>query len=151
MGDSLPLPGDIPNHCPACGKEIVLPSLQPPGDTACPHCGHLLWFVKKCRGGVVIVTFLPGLASGMEAVLRVDEVLAALGNSSRLVLNLCHLRIMSSMFLAMLTVIHRKMVLIDGAFRLCGLQRNSREALGATKLDTIWTAYEDEQSAVEGF
>ena len=38
----------IPNCCPACGKPVAIE----PRETPCPHCHHLLWFVRKPVGDV---------------------------------------------------------------------------------------------------
>ena len=34
------------NRCPLCAHEIVIEPSAFFGDAPCPHCGHLLWFVK---------------------------------------------------------------------------------------------------------
>ncbi len=36
-------PEGLPNHCPICGKDLLLEPSQT-GDGTCPHCGHLLWW-----------------------------------------------------------------------------------------------------------
>lgn len=36
-------PEGSPNHCPICGKDVVLEPSQT-GDGTCPSCGHLLWW-----------------------------------------------------------------------------------------------------------
>lgn len=44
MNVSSRTPEGEPNLCPVCGKAARLEPSDPPGDAACPHCGHLLWF-----------------------------------------------------------------------------------------------------------
>jgi hypothetical protein len=40
-------PEGTPNHCPLCGKNLVLEPSKPFLDAPCPHCGHLLWFAAE--------------------------------------------------------------------------------------------------------
>ncbi len=37
-------PEGRPKRCPVCGSEVVIEPSDPPGDAACPTCGHLIWF-----------------------------------------------------------------------------------------------------------
>ena len=142
-------PEGVPNCCPACGGEVHLDPSSPLGDVPCPHCGHLLWFLKKSIDDVVILTFLPGLTSGSESFERVDEVSSMLGASPRLILNLFHLRIVSSMFLGMLVVLHRRVLTANGTLKLCGLRPEAAAAFKVTRLDMIFDIHDDEQDAME--
>jgi PTS system fructose-specific IIA component/PTS system nitrogen regulatory IIA component len=49
MKPSSRTPEGIPNHCPVCGKAVVLEPSRPPGDAPCPHCGSLIWFPATAR------------------------------------------------------------------------------------------------------
>jgi anti-anti-sigma factor len=140
---------DVPNCCPACGGEVAVEASSRAGDTPCPHCGHLLWFVRKSAGAAVVLTFLPGLMAGSESVARINEVLAACGDFSRVVLNLSPLRFLSSMFLAMLVVLHKRVSSAGGTMTICGVQPNAAEVFRITKLDTIFHICRDEQSALQ--
>ena len=118
------------------------------GDTPCPHCGQLLWFVRKRVGSAVVLTLLPGLVSGSEALQRVGEIITAAGNAPRLVLNLGHLRLISSMFLGMLIVVYRRMLRAERTLKLCGLRGDNLESFRITKLDWLFDIHDDEQQAL---
>jgi acyl carrier protein len=40
----------VPHRCPLCDTQIAIPPSQRPGDTPCPHCGNLLWFIRTPTG-----------------------------------------------------------------------------------------------------
>ena len=39
-------PEGQPNQCPLCGKSVRIEPSHPTNDAPCPHCGHLLFFVR---------------------------------------------------------------------------------------------------------
>ena len=129
----------------------LLELLDSAGDSPCPHCRRLLWFLRKCRNGVVVLTFLPGLMSGSEAMGRVHQVQEAVANSSRLVLNLSRMRLVSSMFLGMLVVLYRTMVAVERDGKLCGLHPDTLDVFRTTKLDRVFDICGDEQTALNSF
>ena len=100
--DSTPDTLDRVNCCPFCSMEVPIGGIDSPGDLPCSGCGKLLWFLRKRVNGVVVLTFLPGLLSGSESEGRLEEVVAATDGSTRVVLNLSHLRFVSSLFLGMM-------------------------------------------------
>jgi anti-anti-sigma factor len=151
MDTPSPATEKSPECCPLCGGAILLEVSDARKDVLCPHCGEMLWFVRKYAGDVVILTFMPGLMSGCESVLLFDEASAALGNASRVVLNLSRLQFVSSVFLAMLLRLHKKVNAARGRLQLCGLQPETAEALRISKFDTIFAISEDEQSALRAF
>ena len=148
MADSKPGSDATLNHCPACLRDLPVESLALLGDIPCPHCGQLLWFVRKKVGSAVVLTLLPGLISGSDAVLRVGEVMSAAGKAPRLILNLSHLRLMSSMFLAMLIVVYRRMLAAERTLKLCGLSDDNLEVFRFTKLDWLFDICVDEKQAL---
>lgn len=142
---------DAAERCPACGREVALEEVDSVGDMPCPRCRQLLWFLQKSRNGVLILTFLPGLMSGSEALGRVHEVHAAVANARRLVINLSQMRLVSSMFLGMLVAFYRRIAMEDGAVKLCGLNADTRDVFKATRLDRIFDIYGDEATALKSF
>lgn len=148
MMDSTPEFNVALNHCPACRRELPLKPPADLGDEPCPHCGQLLWFVRKTAGSAVVLTLLPGLISGSEALQRANEIMAAAGNAPRLVLNLGHLRLISSMFLGMLIVIYRRMLRAERTLKLCGLRGDNLEPFRITKLDWLFDICENEEQAL---
>jgi anti-anti-sigma factor len=141
-----------PDFCPFCdGVVIADPASVPAKDAPCPHCGEVLWFVRKTVGDVVILTFLPGLMAGSESIERVDEVVSAIGDARRVVLNLSHLHFIASMFLGMLVVLHKRVASANGTLKLCGVQPDASVVFKITKFDTIFAIYDSERPAVESF
>jgi len=124
---------------------------DPAGDAPCPGCGNLLWFLRKPVGEAVVLTFLPGLMVGSEALQRINEVTAAAGDLSRVVLDFRCLRFITSLFLGMLVTLHRRAVVAGGTLKLCGLRPEIREVFQATKLDAVFAIYDDQQSALASF
>ena len=148
MTDSTPDFHDTLGHCPACRQELPIELPAVLGDMPCPHCRQLLWFVRKTAGSAVVLTMLPGLISGSEAVQRVDEIMAAAGGTPRLVLNLGHLRLISSMFLGMLVVVYRRFMTAERTLKLCGLRGDNLETFRITKLDWLFDICDDEEQAL---
>ena len=136
------------NHCPACRREVPMESPAALGNAPCPHCGQLLWFVRRRVGSAVVLTLLPGLISGSEAVQRVGEIMEAAGNAPRVVLNLAHMRLISSMFLAMLIVLYRRMLTVERTLKLYGLHGDNLDAFRITKLDWLFDICENEKQAL---
>ena len=139
-----------PDFCPFCDSVVNAdPASVPAKDALCPHCRELLWFVRKTVGDVVILTFLPGSMAESESIERVGEVVSAIGDACRVVVNLSHLRFITSMFLGMLVVLHKKVASVDGILKLCGVQPDVLEVFKVIKLDTIFSIYDSERPAVE--
>jgi hypothetical protein len=45
MEVTTPVPEDAPNRCPVCGNELRIIPARLFGDTFCPTCGTLLWYI----------------------------------------------------------------------------------------------------------
>jgi len=140
-----------PNCCPACGGEVTIQPSGPTGDFPCPHCGHLLWYLRRSVREVAILTFLPGQMCEWESVDQVDDVIAAIGNSSRVVVNLSRLRSVSASFLGMLVRLHRRMAAAQAALRICGVRPESLQVFQVTKLDKVLSIHYNEQNALKSF
>lgn len=137
--------------CPACGAELLAEVLDTAGDTCCPHCQHFLWFLSRCSHGMTVLTFLPGLMSGSEAMDRVQEVYQAVTPASRVILNLSRMRLVSSMFLGMLVALQKRVAAAKGTLKLCGLNSETRDVFRLSKLDWVFDIYEDEEAARDSF
>ena len=81
-------------------------------------------------------------------MLRVDEIVTAVGESPRLVLNLSHLRLLPSEFIAMLIAVHRRIRAGKGILRSCGLCDDTHEVLRIMKLDSFFEICVDEKGAL---
>jgi anti-anti-sigma factor len=151
MDDPASTPERAVNRCPACGKSITAEPLASAGDAPCPHCNHLLWFVRRSQDGVVVLTFLPGLMLASESRERIDDVSDAMQGSSQIILDLSQLQILSSIFLGLLVALHRRVEAAEGKLKICGLQPDVREVFKMTKLEELLDIREDEQDARAGF
>ena len=120
-------PEGEPNRCPVCGKRVAIEPSRQPGDAPCPHCGHLLWFVEKSlrQGTPKEVRVLTPLTRDLDDELAArawqDEVLAAIGQSPRVVLNLSCIEFMSSSALGVFVRLHGRLREKGGSLRLCCL------------------------------
>jgi anti-anti-sigma regulatory factor len=141
----------VPDCCPQCGGTIALSSSSPAEDVVCPHCAQALWFVRKSQGGSVILTFLPGLRTGSESALRMDEVFAAIGESSQVVVNVSRLRLVNSLFLSMLVRLHLRLESANARLKICGLRPEGLDVFRATRLDHLLDVCPDEQTALGSF
>jgi anti-anti-sigma factor len=151
MDDPSPTPDGRAYGCPACDKALKIESWEDLGDSPCPHCSHLLWFVRKTVDDVVVLTFVPGLMLASESLDRVDEVRSAVGDATRAVLDLSQLNFLSSLFLGMLVALHRQMEADMGHLKICGIHPDNRESFRFTRLDTMLNICEDEPSALQSF
>jgi len=151
MNASNQPPDAEPDRCPACNVEVTLDPSYLEGDVPCANCGQFVWFAKKSIGDVAVLTFLPGLMSGSESAGRVEEVIAAIGESSRLVLNLTHMNIISSEFLGMLLALRQEVLRASGKLKLCGLPPDSLDVFKVTKFDTVFDICDDVPAALKSF
>jgi anti-sigma B factor antagonist len=151
MEASFELIENAPYCCPACGSEITIQPSTMSEESPCPHCGQVLWFLRQSIESITVLTFLPGQTSEWESVDRVDEVVAAIGSSLRIVVNLSRLRSVSAAVLGMLVRLHRRMTSVQAAVKICGLRRESLEVFKMTKLDKVLSIHYNEQNALNSF
>jgi anti-anti-sigma factor len=137
-----------PHRCPACGGPVLITPVERVGDSPCPHCRCLLWFVTQSVDGVVVLTFLPGLIAGSESIGRLDEVLSAAGSPPRVVINVAELRVISSVFLATLVRLHQRIAAAHGIMKVCGLNEIGLQTIRTSKLDTILHIASSQQEAL---
>jgi len=150
MGDSSHNQNDAVS-CPHCGLEIAARPLEEIADTPCGGCQNLIWFLTEERDGIVELTFLPGLMLAAESESRIEQVLSAIGDAQRVLINLRELRILPSMFLGMLVSLQKNVGGESGALRICGLQEAAGEVIGTTKLDKVFDIYPDRAAALVDF
>jgi anti-sigma B factor antagonist len=142
---------NAPNCCPACGNELTIQPSSRAEDSPCPHCGRPVWFLRQSVDGITVLSFLPGQICEWESVDRVDDVIAAIGNSQRVIVNLSRLRSVSAAILGMLVRLHRRLVSAQAALKICGLRRESLEVFKMTKLDKVLSIHYNEQNALKSF
>lgn len=149
MDDASPIPEELPNRCPSCNGVADSESLS--GDVPCPRCGHPLWFLKKSVGEVYILAFLPGLMSASESIERLGEIHSAVGGARHLILDCSNLRIITSIFLGMLVMLHKRISVGGGTIKLCGLTPEAADVFRITKLHLLFDIYDDPQGALASF
>lgn len=137
--------------CPQCGSQLTVSVQDAPEEFPCPQCRRLVWFFRKDADGVVILKFLPGLIIGRESIDRVEEVVAATGDSPGVLLDFSLLRFLSSLFLGMLIRVHLRMAAAQRVLKICGLRPEAREVFRVTKLDQVFDLQVDQQSALRSF
>lgn len=145
------VPDGIAVCCPECGSEVNVASMASAGDTPCPNCRHLFWFTRQPVDEVVVLTFLPGLMLASESLKRIDEVSSAIGDYSRVVLDLSHLRFISSIFLGMLIALQQRVISPNETLKICSTEPGDREVLRMTKLDKVFDVHADIQIAINSF
>jgi anti-anti-sigma factor len=141
----------IPSLCPACKMPVRHDRWHSTSEVSCSFCTRLLWFVEKEVGDIVVVTFLPGLLVGSEAMERVDELVVTLGSSTRLLLDLSEMRLITSMFLAMLVPLNKRMAAVHKTLKLCGLRPAGRDTFRVTSLDRLFEIHDDVLAAIHSF
>lgn len=103
-----------------CGKTLKIEPSTPPGDAPCPHCGHLLWFVRTESEETVIVGDM--LVVELEAELiemQIAELREGFGRSPRdrplwLILDFQKLESISSLVLGRLITLSKIVERIGG-------------------------------------
>jgi anti-anti-sigma factor len=100
----------------------------------------------KTVGDVVILDVLPGRVPA--DVDRLADALAGTCEAPRVIVNLSGIDLVSSLFLARLLVLRRRIQREEGRFILCSAQPLVRMTLASTKLDTIFEVADDEKAAL---
>ncbi|MBI5759045.1 MAG: STAS domain-containing protein [Planctomycetales bacterium] len=158
-------PEGIPNHCPMCGKEVVVNPSIPPGDALCPHCGQLPWFPVGTRSGlsrqhldvrrlgdVVVVNFTCSQIPDSSIIAELREELRSLvDESKKILLDFANVDYLSSEFLGTLITFDKQAKSASCRVRFCNLRADILEVFQITKLDRLFTIHKDRESALRGF
>jgi anti-sigma B factor antagonist len=137
--------------CPLCGGHLAVRPTDRAGEQLCPSCGERVWLLRRSVGDVIVLTFLPGVKAGFDDDMQIRAAIQASRGAGRLVLNLSRLKFVSSLFLANLMTLYRRMSASQGKLKLCGLRPEAREVLHVTRLDTLFGIHDDESGAVSSF
>jgi anti-anti-sigma factor len=129
-------PEGSPNLCPVCGSPTKIESSDPAGDAPCPHCGHLFRFTREDAGDALFIK-PTGTILGSEDL---DTLIAKLLEKPgvRLVLDLSHVRYVSSDALAKLINFKKKLVGVKGELKIENLQPDLLEVFRITRLDQVF-------------
>lgn len=103
---------------------------------------------------ITIVTFLDPNIITEEEIQGVAQQLYSLVKDygrRRLILNFAEVRRFSSVMLGVLMTIRKRVAVINGDLKLCGVRPDLLEIFTATGLDRVLTIYKDENEALSAF
>jgi anti-anti-sigma regulatory factor len=131
-------------RCPLCGN--LLPHLAglPPFDAPCCECGAYLWCRLRESAEGVVLEVVPGRAPESWEVKRVVDSLGRHGALDRLTIDLSHLAVINSSFLAALVGMKKGLQAFGCVLLLCGLRPIVREIFDRLRLDGFFQIVESE-------
>lgn len=125
-------------QCPVCANPLPHLVTLPPFDAPCSDCGFGLW----CRRvSVSQGVFLEAVSGKTPEPSDVDRVIAALpqpARNLRVVLDLGPLEYVSSLFVARLVTMNRRIRKLGGCLVLTGLQPVTAEIFRQFRLDQLF-------------
>jgi len=131
-----------------CGAKLaphlLIPSLAMP----CSDCGYFLWCRSRIVDDVVLLDVQPERTPDQTEIERLADSLVAARDVPRVVVNLSDLDHVSSLLMAKLLVLNRRLQGTGGALILCAMQPYVRQAFCSTKLDTLFEIADDEDTAL---
>jgi anti-anti-sigma factor len=137
-------------QCPVCGN--ALPHLMAPAPfhAPCSECGGYLWCRRRGGGDAIWLVATPGRSPEPIEVERVIRSLLSEGEPLRVILDLSHLELINSSFMARLIMMNRRIRDEGGTFFLKGLQPVVREIFDRARLDLALDVIEDEAEGALG-
>jgi anti-anti-sigma factor len=140
-----------PSQCPLCGEELAIGPLQLPGEAACAHCGHVLWFSKREIDDVIILDVISGKVAINQEIGKVCEALILHEKTPKIILNLSHVQFVSSSFIAGLIALHKRFRAAGGQLVMYGMSPVVWETLQGAKLDKLLNITATESEALSSF
>lgn len=138
----------VPYRCPLCSAKLAPHQLIPSLAMPCSDCGYFLWCRSRIVDEVVVLDVQPETTPEQKDVERLGESLVAARDVPRVVVNLSNLDYVSSLLMAKLLVLNRRLQGTGGALILCAMQPYVRQAFCSTKLDTLFEIADDEGTAL---
>ncbi len=138
---------DKPDRCPVCGTVATSVATA---ESACPQCGHLLWFVSRRVGGVTVIQLIDNRVAIMELLDLLDNAVHD-GVFGRLLINFGSLQQVSSAALGKLVKLMNHAAQVRGKLKLCALHPDLRHVFMITRLDRVFEIYETEADAMASF
>jgi anti-anti-sigma factor len=148
MNTSAELPDEPMRQCPICDAQLRVDSIRI-GETACPSCGHVIWYRRRSVQGISVLEALSGIVAINMDIDRVSHSLVGTAGPPRVILNLSRLKFISSAFVAGMIALQKRVRTAGGRLILCGMHPIVRETLHGARLDTFFEISETEQDAVE--
>jgi anti-sigma B factor antagonist len=129
-------PEGQPNRCLVCGSDLRIEPSAATGDAPRSRCGHLLWFTWEDRGDVNVIKPTGTRLDGDSVYELVDHV--RLQPGVRLAIDFSDVEYVSSVFLAKLINLKRKVAMAMGHLRLEHLHPDLLEVFRITRLDQVF-------------
>jgi anti-sigma B factor antagonist len=104
--------------------------------------------------GITIATFTDEMIVSEEVIADVDEQLLSLVDDTRpakVLLNFRAVRSMSSMMLAILLKLSKKIARAEGQLKLCSITPDLREIFRISRFDRLFEIYDEEWQALDSF
>jgi anti-anti-sigma factor len=139
------------NCCPKCGDVVRTDPARLMDGSLCPRCLFSRWFLRKVVGDVVVLTFLPRLPVGEESIKRSGEIITAMEDATRLLLDISYMDAITSSFLGMLLAVRREMQTAKATLKLSGLRSEVAQTFQVTHVNKLFDIYPDVPSALESF
>ena len=137
-------------QCPVCGNALPHLRTPPPFDAPCSECGGYLWCRRRGGSDAILLEATPGRSPEPIEVERVIRSLLSEGEPLRIILDLSHLELINSSFMARLIMMNRRIRDEGGTFFLKGLQPVVREIFDRARLDLVLDVIDDETDAAKG-
>ena len=137
-----------PYRCPVCGAVLCAGAVMPSHNPPC-SCGHDLWCRMRTVRGVAVLDLLPD-----KVPCDVDQIadsLAGFKDAPRAAINMSSVDLVSSLFLARLLQLHKRIQKNYGTLILFSLQPLTREIIDSTRLDRVFDVADDEEAALASF
>ncbi|MGO8744564.1 MAG: STAS domain-containing protein [Thermoguttaceae bacterium] len=91
-------------------------------DIRCSQCGKPLWFTVKRLDEATVLTFLPEKTIRSRAG-RFEELVSAVGDVQRVVVDLSHFDVIPSFLLGTLITLYSRLTKAGGKLKLCCVPR----------------------------
>jgi anti-anti-sigma regulatory factor len=135
-------------QCPVCGSLLPDPAVQSRSTAPCWQCGSSLWCCKRAANGDVILEFIPGRTPEIQEINRVVESLLHCNRGARVVFNLSHLEAVTSLLIARLVAMNRRIRSAGGRLFLCEVLPGVRYLINRVRLDKILEIVDREEDAL---
>jgi anti-anti-sigma factor len=133
-----------PYHCALCGVTIPSEPGLPRFDVPCPSCGYPRWCRARTVDECFVIELLPDRVPELDDIERLADSLVRSQNAKRLVLDLSSLDITSSLLLARLILLNKRVQRSKGRALLTGLSPMVRDILHSTRIDTLFEVAQTE-------
>ena len=134
-------------RCPVCGNAVPLETPIPRYDAPCSGCGSLVWCRQRSTGKTVLLDALPDRTPELQEVEVAVDALLGGGETSRIVLDMTRLELVSSAFVARLVSMNKRLRASGAELVLCGMSPVIREVFSQLHLDRAFRIV-DSQNAV---